>query len=101
MHGLVLLVEPLGSEVLVHVEVPAAPLGRMELVDASAQPTQGFAAGGRGSATMLARFDRELAIRAGEPIELAIDRRRLLFFDLETGAALPTADVAVAASAAG
>jgi multiple sugar transport system ATP-binding protein len=100
MRGLVLLVEPLGSEVLVHVEVPVTPLGRLDLIDATAQPTTTLAGGG-GSATMLARFDRELAIKAGQPIELAIDPRRLQFFDLETGAALPAVDVPVAASVAG
>jgi multiple sugar transport system ATP-binding protein len=101
IRGLVLLVEPLGSEVLVHVEVPAAPLGRLELVDASAQPSAALVAGGAGSATVLARFDRELAIRAGEPIELSIDPRRLLFFDLDTGAALAKSPAPVAASVAG
>src|ERR671933_968944 len=44
--GLVLLVEPLGSEVLVHVEVPVAPLGRVDLIDASAQPGAGLAVDG-------------------------------------------------------
>jgi multiple sugar transport system ATP-binding protein len=101
IRGLVLLVEPLGSEVLVHVEVPASPLGRLDLIDATAQPTTTLAGGGGGSATILARFDRELALRPGQPIELAIDPRRLLFFDLETGKALPTTNVPVAASAAG
>jgi multiple sugar transport system ATP-binding protein len=100
IRGLVLLVEPLGSEVLVHVEVPATPLGRLDLIDASAQPTT-IAAGGGGSATVLARFDRELPIRAGEPLELAIDPRRLLFFDLETGSALPAVAVPAAAGVAG
>jgi multiple sugar transport system ATP-binding protein len=100
MRGLVLLVEPLGSEVLVHVEVPVTPLGRLDLIDATAQPTTTLAGGG-GSATMLARFDRELAIKAGQPIELAIDPRRLQFFDLETGAALPAVDMPLAASVAG
>jgi multiple sugar transport system ATP-binding protein len=101
LRGLVRLVEPLGSEVLAHVEVPADPLGRADLVDAAGQPAEGFAAAGQGSATMLARFDRELAIRAEEPIELAIDSHRVLFFDLETGAAVPAASVPVAATVAG
>ncbi len=101
LRGLVRLVEPLGSEVLAHVEVPAAALSRPDLVDAAGQPEEGFAAAGLGSATVLARFDRELAVRADEPIELAIDSRRLLFFDLETGAAVPAADVPVAATVAG
>jgi multiple sugar transport system ATP-binding protein len=101
IRGLVLLVEPLGSEVLVHVEIPVAPLGRLDLVDASAQPSTALVAGGAGSATVLGRFDRELAIRAGQPIELAVDPRRLLFFDLETGAALPKSGAPLAARVAG
>jgi multiple sugar transport system ATP-binding protein len=101
LRGLVLLVEPLGSEVLAHIEVPAAPLGRVDLIDAAAQPSAALVAGSAGSATVLARFDRELAIRAGEPIELAIDPRRLLFFDLDSGAALAKSGAPVAASAAG
>jgi multiple sugar transport system ATP-binding protein len=101
IRGLVLLVEPLGSEVLVHVEVPAAPLARLDHVDAAAQPSAALVADGAGSATMLARFDRDLAIRAGEPIELAIDPRRLLFFDLDTGAALEKSAARVPASVAG
>ena len=99
--GLVLLVEPLGSEVLVHVEVPVAPLGRVDLIDASAQPGAGLAVDGGGSATMLGRFDRDLAVRAREPIQLAIEPRRLLYFDLDTGAALPAVDVPVAAGVVG
>jgi multiple sugar transport system ATP-binding protein len=101
IRGLVLLVEPLGSEVLAHIEVPAAPLGRVDLIDAAAQPSAALVAGSAGSATVLARFDRELAIRAGEPIELAIDPRRLLFFDLDSGTALAKSGTPVAASAAG
>jgi multiple sugar transport system ATP-binding protein len=101
IRGLVLLVEPLGSEVLAHIEVPAAPLGRPDLVDAAAQPSAALVAGSAGSATVLARFDRELATRAGESIELSVDPRRLLFFDLETGAALERTGAPVAASVAG
>jgi multiple sugar transport system ATP-binding protein len=101
LRGVVRLVEPLGSEVLAHVEVPADPLGRPDLVDAAGQPTEGFAAAGQGSATVLARFDRELAIRTDQPIELSVESRRLLFFDLETGAAVRAADVPVAATVAG
>jgi multiple sugar transport system ATP-binding protein len=101
LRGVVRLVEPLGSEVLAHIDVPADPLGRPDLVDAAGQPTDGFAAAGQGAATVLARFDRELAIRAEEPIELAVESHRLLYFDLETGAAVPAVDVPVAATVAG
>jgi multiple sugar transport system ATP-binding protein len=100
LRGVVLLVEPLGSEVLAHVEVPATPLSRRDLVDAAAQPTATLAAGTT-AATVLARFDRELAPRPRDVVDLAVDGRKLLFFDLETGAAVPAADVPVAATVAG
>ena len=103
IHGRTLLVEALGAEQLVHVEVPATPLGRTDLVDATAQqagPSLALDGGGR-AATILARFDRDSAAQAGEPLELAIDPRRLHFFDLETGAAIEAVDVPVAAGLAG
>jgi multiple sugar transport system ATP-binding protein len=103
IHGRTLLVEALGAEQLVHVEVPATPLGRTDLVDATAQqpgPSLALDGGGR-AATILARFDRDSSAHAGEPVELAIDPRRLHFFDLETGAAIEAIDVPVAAGLAG
>jgi multiple sugar transport system ATP-binding protein len=101
--GNVLLVESLGAEQLVHIEVAATPLGRADLVDAGAQPP-GPSLGVEDlerSVTLLGRFDRHLLLTPGEAVEVAIDPRLLHFFDLETGAALPTADVRVVAGVAG
>jgi multiple sugar transport system ATP-binding protein len=101
--GNVLLVESLGAEQLVHIEVAATPLGRADLVDAGAQPP-GPSLGVEDlerSVTLLGRFDRHLLLTPGEAVEVAIDPRLLHFFDLETGAALPTADVQVVAGVAG
>jgi multiple sugar transport system ATP-binding protein len=102
LRGRVLLVESLGAEQLIHLEVPAIPLGRPELVDAAAQPP-GPAFGTADAAhstTILGRFDRSSLLRSGEAAEVSVDPRRLHFFDLETGAALQATDAPVAAELA-
>jgi multiple sugar transport system ATP-binding protein len=103
VRGRVLLVEALGAEQLVHIEVAATPLERADLVDAAAQPP-GPSLGVEDlerSVTLLGRFDRHLLLTPGEAVEVAIDPRLLHFFDLETGLALPAVDVPVAAGVAG
>jgi multiple sugar transport system ATP-binding protein len=103
VRGRVLLVEALGAEQLVHIEVAATPLGRADLVDAAAQspgPSLGVEDLER-SVTLLGRFDRHLLLTPDEAVEVAIDPRLLHYFDLETGLALPMADVPVVAGVAG
>ena len=103
VRGRVLLVEALGAEQLVHIEVAATPLERADLVDAAGQPP-GPSLGVEDlerSVTLLGRFDRHLLLTPGEAVEVAIDPRLLHFFDLETGLALPTADVSAVAGVAG
>ncbi|MFL6010604.1 MAG: ABC transporter ATP-binding protein [Gaiellaceae bacterium] len=100
VRGRVLLVEALGAEQLVHIEVAATPLERADLVDATAQPP-GPSLGVEDlerSVTLLGRFDRHLLLTPDEAVEVAIDPSVLHFFDLETGVAIPTAEVAVAES---
>jgi multiple sugar transport system ATP-binding protein len=90
----VLLVESLGAEHLVHLEIAATPLRRAELVDAATQPSdaEGF---GR-SSTLLGRFGRNFLLQPGEAVEVAIDPHRLHFFELDSGAAIQEVDVPVA-----
>jgi multiple sugar transport system ATP-binding protein len=102
LRGRILLVESLGSELLVHIEIDAAPLERSDLVDTAAQPP-GPSLGVddlERAVTLLGRFDRHLLLSPGEAVEVAIDPRLLHFFDLETGVAIPTVDVLVAAEVA-
>jgi multiple sugar transport system ATP-binding protein len=99
LRGRILLVESLGSEQLVHIEIAGSTLERPDLVDATAQPPSpslGVDELER-TATLLGRFDRHLLLAPGEAVEVAIDPLLLHFFDLETGVALPR--VAVAAPA--
>jgi multiple sugar transport system ATP-binding protein len=103
LRGRILLVEALGSEQLIHIEIAAKPLERADLVDAAAQPP-GPALGVEDlerSVTLLGRFDRHLLLSPGEAVEVAIDPRLMHFFDLETGNAIPTVGVPVAAGVAG
>jgi multiple sugar transport system ATP-binding protein len=103
VRGRVLLVEALGAEQLIHIEIAATPLERADLVDAAAQspgPSLGVEDLER-SVTLLGRFDRHLLLTPGEAVEVAIDPRLLHFFDLETGVALPAVDVPAVAGVAG
>jgi multiple sugar transport system ATP-binding protein len=103
LRGRILLVESLGSEQLVHIEIAAAPLERSDLIDTTAQPpgpSLGVEDAER-SVTLLGRFDRHLLLAPGEAVEVAIDPRLLHFFDLETGVAVPTVDVPVVTPVAG
>ena len=102
LRGRILLVESLGSEQLVHIEIGATPLGRSDLVDTAAQPP-GPSLGVddlERAVTLLGRFDRHLLLVPEEAVEVAIDPRLLRFFDLETGVAIPALAVPVAAEVA-
>jgi multiple sugar transport system ATP-binding protein len=104
LRGRILLVESLGSEQLVHIEVAAAPLERSDLVDTAAQPPGPSLGVGEleQAVTLLGRFDRHLLLTPGEAVEVAIDPHLLHFFDLETGLAVPSiVDAPVAAGVAG
>jgi len=90
LRGEALLVEALGAELLVHVEVAAQPLLVEDVLegagdDEAALPT---AATAEGATTILARFDPESRVREGDLVELAVDTRRLHFFDLETSGSI-------------
>jgi multiple sugar transport system ATP-binding protein len=85
VRGRILLVEALGAEQLVHIEISARALEGTTLVDAGALPV------------LLGRFDRPLLLTPGEAVEVAIDPRLLHFFDLETGVAVPALEVAAPA----
>ena len=91
--GTVVVTEVLGSERLVHVEIPAVPVVSEEVLevaaDADAAMAEGLEAEARERrAVVLARFDAGVRPRAGERIDVAVDARRAHFFDLESGLAI-------------
>jgi len=90
LRGLVKAMEALGSEVLVHVSVAAEPVLTEEVrevavdVDAAAlEQLESEALERRTEIT--GRFETSGGAKAGKEIEVAVDSRKLHFFDLETG----------------
>jgi len=100
LRGRALLVEALGAESLAHVEVTASPLDRPELVDTVASQAHLLPVGEQ-TATLLARLAHDTSVRPGHVIEIAVDVRRLHFFDVDSGVAIRAAEAPVTAAAAG
>jgi multiple sugar transport system ATP-binding protein len=96
--------EDMGAEVYLHLKVDAERVSsdavREALEPEAAEVAEQTERRGTG---FVARVDRETAAREGERIELAVDLRRLHFFDLETGLGIyerERAEVAAPAAAA-
>jgi len=93
LRGQVHSMEALGSEVLVHLAVAAEPVLTEEVrevagdVDAAAlEQLESEALEQR--TIVIGRFETSERVRTGEEIEVAVDSRKLHFFDLETGLAI-------------
>jgi multiple sugar transport system ATP-binding protein len=93
LRGRVRATEALGSEVLVHLEVPAEPVLTAEVrevagdVDAAALEQLESEARERRT-VLIARLETQRRPAADDDVDVAIDLRRLHFFDLETGLAI-------------
>jgi multiple sugar transport system ATP-binding protein len=79
--------EDMGSEVYLHVAVDAPPVRSEQVQEAlDHEAVEAIAAQAEAEGTpFVARVDRETRAREGERVELAVDVRRLHFFDLATG----------------
>jgi multiple sugar transport system ATP-binding protein len=90
LRGVVKTVEALGPEQLAHVEIEAKPvlvedvLEGLVDVEHSSDLAEIMT---EGRATVIARLDASAYVRPDDTVELAVDTRKLHFFDLETGAA--------------
>ena len=88
--GVLVLREPLGSEIVAHFTVNAPPaltedvrelardVGQESAVQAAAEE-------GTNETTMVGRFGPRSRVRTGDVVDVAVDTRGLHFFDLETG----------------
>jgi len=90
LRGRVRLVELLGSERLVKIEVDARPIVSDETIEVArdVDVTSADDVAGRGRALVTARFDAHARVDAGEVVEAAVRVERLHFFDLATGRAI-------------
>jgi multiple sugar transport system ATP-binding protein len=96
LRGKVLTVELLGSELLAHVEVEAAPVATQEvrevLADVDRSRVSDLESEARAHRTvMVGRFGVGSGARTGEEVEMRVNTQRLYFFDLETEAAIGAA----------
>ena len=79
LHGTPMLLESLGSEIVVHLDIGVEPMAStdpdMEDLEADIEAAH----------TVVARFSPHSTVRQGQPIEISVDTQRLHFFDLATG----------------
>jgi multiple sugar transport system ATP-binding protein len=90
IQGVVVLREPLGSEIVAHFEVDAPPAlteDVRELARDVGQESKVQAPADEDTAktTMVGRFGPRSRIRSGDVIDVAVDMSTLHFFDLESG----------------
>ena len=93
LRGTVRLTEALGSEVLVHLEIPGERVVTEEVLEVAGDVDPSVrheleSEEREGRSVFVARFDTDSRGRPDEGLEVVCDPRRLHFFDLETGLAI-------------
>ena len=93
LRGRVLLTEALGSEVLVHVEVPGKPVVTDDVVEGTAEVDDALVddlaqKADEERTTFVGRFHAESEVRPTHVVDMVVDTNKLQFFDLETGIAI-------------
>jgi multiple sugar transport system ATP-binding protein len=95
LRGRVQAVEALGPEQLAHVVIEARPVlvedvleGLVVDVEAAEDIAEIRSEGGDARADVVARLEASASVRPEDTIELAVDVRRLHFFDLDSGEAI-------------
>jgi multiple sugar transport system ATP-binding protein len=96
LRGIVRTVEALGPEQLAHIEVEAKPVLAEDVVEGLAETVEeaeelvevrsGETEGDH--ALLVARLDASASVRPDDVVDLAVDLRKLHFFDLESGATI-------------
>jgi multiple sugar transport system ATP-binding protein len=89
LKGDVELIEPLGSDLLVHLTVDAAQVRETEGI-AELSRDAGDAAPPTDRTKVVARFNPRSTVRIGDTTLMAVDTERLHFFDGTSGAAIWT-----------
>jgi multiple sugar transport system ATP-binding protein len=90
LRGVVVLREPLGSEIVAHFTVSAPPALTEDVRELARDvgkegAVQAAAAEGENETVMVGRFGPRSRIANGETIDVAVETGALHFFDLETG----------------
>ena len=90
LRGVVVLREPLGSEIVAHFTVNAPPALTEDVRELARDVGQESAvraaeAEGAGETTMVGRFGPRSRIKDGDVVDVAVETGAMHFFDLETG----------------
>jgi multiple sugar transport system ATP-binding protein len=91
LRGSVRLTEALGSSLLAHVDIDARPVQHEQVLEgiSAEDPAAGMPLiTAPEKATLVCSLDPGAKVAIGEDVELAVDVRRVHFFDLESGDAL-------------
>jgi multiple sugar transport system ATP-binding protein len=82
------LVEPLGSDLMVHLSVDAPQASGIDDIAELAEETGEGLAIAEDRATVVARFNPRSHVKVGDAIQVAVATERLHFFDASTGQAV-------------
>ena len=85
MTGQLELREALGSEVMVHLSVDAAPADVDEVRELAADVGITALEDGHGTATLVGRFSPRSRVQTGERVEAVVDTELMHFFDPDSG----------------
>ena len=94
LRGRVRVIEALGPEQLAYVDIEARPVLVEDVLEGivdmeAAEDLAEIKGGAEGThATVVARLDASARVHPDDAIELAVDLRRLHFFDLDSGSAI-------------
>jgi multiple sugar transport system ATP-binding protein len=93
LRGQVQLVEALGAERLVHLEIAGEPVLTDEVIEIASDLDSAVVESLKHEAEahrvpVVARFDAKSKAHAGDSVEIAIDAEEICFFDLEGGRAI-------------
>jgi len=86
MTGTVELVEPLGSDLMVHISTDAAPAQSEDIAELQKDTERGGVLADR--TLVVGRFNPRSEVRVGATVQMAVDTRQLHFFDIATGASI-------------
>jgi multiple sugar transport system ATP-binding protein len=88
LDGVVELVEPLGSDLMVHAVVEVPPASGLDEITELAEETGEALPTATEGTTIVARFNPRSTVRIADTVPIAVATDRLHFFDASTGEAV-------------
>jgi multiple sugar transport system ATP-binding protein len=88
LHGVVELVEPLGSDIVTHLSVDAPEATGLDDIAELAEDSGDTVPGEANRATVVARFSARSHVKVGDRVDIAVTTEQIHFFDATTGAAV-------------